>query len=557
MNERQQRFFEQKAQALQVQLNPIQQQAVVQTDGPLLLLASPGSGKTTTIIMRIGYMIEVLGIHPSRIKAVTFSRASANDMKARFAKFFPHLPAVHFSTIHSLAYEVVREQLHADGVPMRILEDEKGPLSKKRIINELYEKLNKSKATEDQLEELLTYISYVKNKLLPESAWQIADVKIPNKVQILKQYEEFKQQHPDGLLIDFDDMLVMAHDIFTHNTALLTRYQQRYDYFLTDESQDTSRVQHLLIEQLVAPHENICVVADEDQSIYSWRGAEVDYLLNFKTRYPNAEVLMMVQNYRSSSNIVDAANRFIKRNKKRYNKEMFTDNAASTPIKFLELSNYNLQASYLVEAVNAKQGTVAILYRNNTSAIPLLDAFERAQIPFYMKDSTMRFFKHWIVEDVLNFMRLAYNTKNVNVFEKVYNKMHAYLTPTQLQALKQVEENICVFDKLLEHVPLKDYQPEYVKKIKKAYARVQFDKTKPSDFLELIRQELGYDRMLSNMSERLGFNYDKLIDILEVLQLIAQKEQTLTSFAQRLKALEQFATTSHKSHLLHSIVRKG
>ncbi len=499
--------------------------------------------------MRIGYMIEALGVKPARIKAVTFSKASANDMKARFAKFFPHLPPVDFSTIHSLAFQVVRETLERQGISYGIMEeaDQPGVMSKKRVLREIFEQLNGSKITEDQLDELLTYITFIKNKMLPEQEWAIAEVKVPKKVEILHRYEEYKRTASDRLLIDFDDMLLMANDIFTKNREVLAQYQRRYDFYLTDESQDTSPVQHAIIEKLVAVHQNLCVVADEDQAIYSWRGAEPDYLLNFQKIYPEAHVLLMTQNYRSSASIVEPANLFIQRNKKRYNKQMFTENPAAEPISFKILENYSLQAKYVVNQLKSlsKPGSTAVLYRNNTSAIPLMDALDRAGLPFYMKDSTIRFFTHWVVEDIMNFMRLAYNTKNISIFEKVYRKMNAYLTPTQLKALQKVQEDGCVFTRLLEHVELKEYQPEYIKRIRKTYDSIQFDQTTPTAMLEHIRYDFGYERALKKMSEDLGFNYENLLDIVDVLGLIARHTSTMTEFAGRLKYLENLARTSH------------
>lgn len=557
MNGAQKAFFEEKERSLGVYLNDVQKQAVLQTNGPLLLLASPGSGKTTTIIMRIGYMIEALGVKPARIKAVTFSKASANDMKARFAKFFPHLPPVDFSTIHSLAFQVVRQTLERQGISYGIIEEADGPgvMSKKRVLREIFEQLNGSKITEDQLDELLTYITFIKNKMLPEQEWAIAEVKVPRKVEILQHYEEYKRTASDRLLIDFDDMLLMANDIFTKNREVLAQYQRRYDFYLTDESQDTSPVQHAIIEKLVAVHQNLCVVADEDQAIYSWRGAEPDYLLNFQKIYPEVRVLLMTQNYRSSASIVEPANLFIQRNKKRYNKQMFTQNPVAEPISFKILENYSLQAKYVVNQLKSlsKRGSTAVLYRNNTSAIPLMDALDRAGLPFYMKDSTIRFFTHWVVEDIMNFMRLAYNTKNISIFEKVYRKMNAYITPTQLKALQKVPEDGCVFSLLLEHVELKDYQPEYIKRIRKTYDSIQFDQTTPTAMLEHIRYDFGYERALKKMSEDLGFNYENLLDIVDVLGLIARHTSTMTEFAGRLKYLENLARTSHLKNEMNAI----
>ena len=546
-----QQFFHEKQQTIGVTLNAIQQQAVQAIEGPLLLLASPGSGKTTTIIMRIGYMMEVLNIPAHKIKAVTFSKASAQDMMERFHQFFPHLPQVAFSTIHSLAYEIVRRKLAEQAISYTILSEQEGGqgISKKRILRELFEQMNKTKITEDQLDELMTYISFVKNKLLPRKEWAIAEVKVPKKIEIFEAYETFKQAGTEQLLIDFDDMLVMANAYLKEDATLRTIYQQKFDYFLTDESQDTSLVQHKIVEQLVAKHENICVVADEDQSIYSWRGADPEYLLKFEQTYKRAKILMMTQNYRSTNSIVHPANEFIKRNKKRFNKQMFTENEQGNAIKFQTLKNYDLQASYIAKRIEEDkiEGTTAILFRNNTSAIPLIDALDRANISFYMKDSSIRFFTHWVVEDVLNFMRLAYNPRHIGLFEKIYRKMNGYITPSQFDAIRDLAGDEDVFTKLLTHATLKDYQPDYIKALKRTYFSVQFDKTPPSEMLEMIRKNLGYEKALKKTSEALGFNYDSLIDILDSLALLTRFTPTMTDFANRLKQLEQLAKTSFQN----------
>jgi len=312
-------FFARMKKDAGVALNDIQMKAVLHTQGALLLLASPGSGKTTTVIMRIGYLIEAKGVNPSRIKAVTFSRASAADMKERFKRFFPQLPSVDFSTIHSFAFEVVREHFRRTNTDYLIIEGETDAgrglpqLYKKGILRELYKSVVGSSITEDQMEELTTYISLIKNKMLPAEKWAQVQCEVPQAERILHEYEAYKRSAHDKLLVDFDDMLTLGNEVLEGEPAILRKYQQRYDYLLTDESQDTSLVQHAIVEKLVRRHGNLCVVADDDQSIYSWRGAEPTYLLDFKSVYPDALILYMEQNYRSSKDIVNTANQFIKR----------------------------------------------------------------------------------------------------------------------------------------------------------------------------------------------------------------------------------------------------
>ncbi|MHC0039481.1 ATP-dependent helicase [Pseudoneobacillus sp. C159] len=537
-------FFTRMKKETGVSLNEVQLQAVLQTEGPLLLLASPGSGKTTTIIMRIGYLIEEKGVEPSRMKAVTFSRASANDMKERFGRFFPNLPPIDFSTIHSLAFEVVREYFWRTGTPYQIIEgdEEKSQndnpsLNKRRILRELYKSIAGENMTDDQMEALTTYISFIKNKMIPEAKWSTVQVDVKEAEGILREYERYKRAGTDKLLIDYDDMLTLANDIFEKEPRLLEKYQNRYDYVLTDESQDTSMVQHAIIEKLVQKHQNLCVVADDDQSIYSWRGAEPSYLLNFKQVYPQAVTLFMEQNYRSSKDIVDVANQFIKRNKHRYNKNMFTENPTEKPIKIKSFDDYFLQIKYLVREIRQIENLseVAILYRNNSSSIALMNEFDRAGIPFYMKDADNRFFSHWVVEDILNFMRMTFTDKRPDILEKIHLKFNGYISKQQMADLKKVHNNESVFDNLLNHVKLNEYQFKPLKESQETFQ--QMKGMPPLQAIQVIREQLGYEKALSKTCERLGFRMDYLLGILNTLEEIADNLRTMEEFASRLKHL--------------------
>ncbi|MEK8129530.1 ATP-dependent helicase [Paenibacillus filicis] len=557
------RFFCRKSAEVGVTLNKVQQQAVLQTEGPLLLLASPGSGKTTTVIMRIGYLLEEKGVAPSRIKAVTFSRASATDMKERFARFFPGLPPVDFSTIHSLAFEVVRDYMWRTGTPYRIIEgelrpdeeqelagQEQPPLHKKMILRHLFGNIVGGTITEEQMDDLTTYISLIKNKLIRQEEWATVPCEVREAHSILRAYETFKRSGADKLLLDYDDMLTVAHQALETEPFLLAKYQCRYDYVLTDESQDTSAVQHAIIEKLVRKHRNLCVVADDDQSIYSWRGADPSYLLQFGNAYPGAKTLFMEQNYRSTRHIVDTANRFIKRNQNRYDKNMFTHNPEGHEVTIRSLSSYAFQASYLVRAITGEEELreIAILYRNNSSAIGLMNAFDRAGIPFYMKDADLRFFSHWVVEDVLNFMRMSYTDKRPDLLEKIHMKLAGYITKQQIAALKMIGNGESVFDNLTAHVELKDYQHKLLEEAKTTFR--ELNTMPPREAIRTIRGKLGYEKAIDRMCERLGFRKEYLMGILNTLEEIAEPLDTLEDFAKRLKHLETVLRQSRarKSH---------
>lgn len=551
-------FIDRKQAELGIQLNEVQRKAVLLTEGPLLLLASPGSGKTTTMIMRIGYLIAEKGVHPARIKAVTFSRAAAQDMKSRFNAFFPELAPVSFSTIHSLAFEVVRAYLRKCQIDFQIIEghidpeEEEGtgaeqlPLHKRIILRQIYHSIHSDNITDDQNDKLTTYISYIKNKMLPARQWSEIKVDVPKAEQIFRAYEEFKQRDRARLLLDFDDMLTLANRALDEDASLLRKYQTRYDYVLTDESQDTSLVQHAIIEKLVQRHHNLCVVADDDQSIYSWRGAEPSYLLAFKQVYSKAEILYMEQNYRSSRDVVHAANRFIKRNKHRYNKNMYTHNPPQEPIRFTCLADDISQGDYLVREIAGQDNLaeIAILYRNNSSSVGLMNALDLAGIPFYLKDSDLRFFSHWVVEDVLNFMRLTFTDKRVDVFEKIHMKFNGYISKKQMQEVRLIHNQESVFDNLLNHVPLQEYQVKLLEESKQTFQEMRGMPPQPA--IQVIRSRLGYEKALEKMCERLGFRQDTLIGILNALEQIAAPLSTMEEFAARLKYLESLQKTAKR-----------
>lgn len=537
-------FFERKKRELGVSLNEVQKKAVLHTDGPLLLLASPGSGKTTTTIMRIGYLIEVKDINPSRIKAVTFSRASATDMKERFNRFFPNYSerSVDFSTIHSLSFEVVREFFYKKRMSYQIIEGKndsggKIPFQKNQMLRKIFRRLTNENITEDQLDDLSTYISFIKNKLVPPSDWDKVKCEVPNAKQIFQEYERVKKSAASSLLVDFDDMLTIANNVFEKDKELLKKYQQRYDYILTDESQDTSMVQHSIIEKLVQPHQNLYVVADDDQSIYTWRAAEPQYLLDFKQVYPHAVVLMMEQNYRSSQDIVATANQFIKQNRHRYDKNMFTENPPHQPIIIKNFDEYTLQAKYLVQEISKVDqfNDAAVLFRNNSSSIIIVNELDRAGIPFYIKDHDNRFFTHWVVKDVLNFLRISFNDKRPDILEKVHTKLNVFITKEQMAELNSFNNQMSVFDNLLK---ISDStRAKQILECKQAFQSMRG--TTPLKAIKIIRLLLGYEKALETIAIKLKFKKDYLMSILYTLEEIAAPLKTMEEFAHRLQHLEK------------------
>lgn len=532
-------FFNKYEKETGIQLNDVQKLAVTTIDGPLLLLATPGSGKTTTLVMRIGYLIQVKGIPPERIIAVTFSKAQAIDMENRFQKIFPSYSKVVFATIHRLAFQVIRHHYAKKNKSFQLIEGRVEPtyLHKRIIIRNLFEQLNFKRMTEDQVDEFSSYISYVKNKRLRKDELHEVVTEVPKAVELFLKYEQFKENHHGKQLLDFDDMLTKAHDILEHDPLLRENYRNQYDYVLTDESQDTSLIQHALIEKLTEQHQNLCIVADDDQSIYSWRAAEPAYLLNLKDVYPQVKIMKMEENYRSSKEIVQAANQFIKRNKNRYDKEMFTNNGPVERIGHTLLADYKEQTKYVIAEVKKqlRYRDGAILFRNNFSAIPFVDVLLRENIPFVMHGYDERFFSHWVVEDILNILRLAYDPTRVDILERIFTKFNVYIDKSALASLEKNSDNT-VFSQLAEKTS-KAYE-------KKAFLRIdkhldQLKDLPPVQAIRKIRYDLGYFDYLQKISSNLGFNFEALLERLFTLEELAEREETIISFANRLQELKQ------------------
>ncbi|WP_172371864.1 ATP-dependent helicase [Sporosarcina jiandibaonis] len=533
-------FFERKKIELGIELNDIQKKAVLQTEGPTLLLACPGSGKTTTIIMRIGYLIEEKNVDPRRIKAITFSRASAADMTERFARFFPQSKRVDFSTIHSLALQITRRYLDKQKLTYELIEGnrESRAVNKLFLLKNIYKEVLKEECTDDQFSSLSTYISYLKNRMIPMDKWSELKGPVEKAGAIAQKYEKFKAKQPGHLFLDFDDMLVIAEEALRVDDELAAQFRNKYDYVLTDESQDTSLVQHQIVEHLVAPHGNLCVVADDDQSIYTWRGADPDYLLEFKKVYPDAKVLMMERNYRSTKEIVETSAEFIKRNKNRYPKEMHTENPSAQPISVKQLDDPKRQLEYVTyELLGEKElNDVAILFRNNSSSTMFVSELHRRGIPFYMKDADDRFFSHWIVEDILNFMRLSFNTERKDIFAKVILKMNLFISRSMVTKFENSKTSGNVFEAFIRSVDLRNDQIKKLEDYKKGYQVIP--EMRPMRVIQLIRNDLGYEAALKSRAEKFGFRFDSLLSILDTLEGIAAPLRTMVEFANQLKELE-------------------
>lgn len=405
-----------------MQLSEEQKSAVSHLYGPALILAVPGSGKTTVLIHRIYNLVNINKIRPNKILSITFSKASALDMKMRYQQLFHEDSMVPpFMTIHAFCYEVIRAYSKKANKNYFLIENEATKINKYTLISSIYLNINKNILTEEKLENFFSYAGYIKNMCItPEEFIKNKKIDVENFIDIFYLYEKYKK---DNNYIDFDDMLSMAYEILSNDKKILNYYKNKYDFIQVDEGQDTSIIQFKIINLISSPSNNIFIVADDDQSIYGFRGAYPKQLLEFNKMYPNGKVYYLKENYRSSKNIVNASYSFISNNINRYDKDIFTRNPYKSPVKILKFKSILDQYGFIIDEINNNlDKSMAVLYRNNLSSIGLIYFLTKKNYKFYMRDFKLKFFNHWLLKDIFNFIEFSRKPTDVQLYSKIYYK---------------------------------------------------------------------------------------------------------------------------------------
>ncbi len=516
-----------------IHFNPQQEQAVLDESSRLLLLAVPGSGKTTVMVSRIARLIGEKRVPPSAILTMTFSREAARDMEARFRTLFPSLPCPRFSTIHSFCYQVLARFAKAQGKTLpKNIETENAPIRKSQLLRRIYNSLNPDFIGDDALETLESEISYITNRMIPPEEFPSHFFETAKIGEIYDQYTAFKRENG---LMDFDDMLTLTLVLFERNPALLRQYQQRYRYLNLDEAQDTSLLQHRIVERLAEKCDGLFMVGDEDQSIYSFRGACPQVLLNFGSTYPGAGILKMEQNFRSGREIVDRTNQFIRQNQNRYDKNMFCDKPGEDCIYEIELPDYSGQYEQILELIRTLPPgeRLAVLYRNSESAVPLVDLLDQNGIPFYMKEHRSPFFKSFVARDIQSFFRLSRNPNDIGAFRNIYYKL--YLSK---KIYEYVESCYIQYDSVFDAVlSIRMLRGTDVRRITDIRDRLpQIWDMPPIRALHYIEDRLGYGSFLES---RTGSTTENLHHKLNILKTVAAGCSSAEAFLSRLEELER------------------
>ena len=508
-----------------IELNAQQEEAVQAIDGSVLLLAVPGSGKTTVLVNRLGYMILECGIAPENILTITYTDAATKDMKQRFAKKFgdQYGERVEFRTINGISQKILMFYGRQIGQKPYDIIDKKVQAS---LFKNIYKHVTKKFATEGDIKNIETGINYVKNMRL--SGEQIS--KLKTDVEGFSDiYNLYQSELRKMKLMDFDDQMVYALMVLQKYPEVLQYFRNLYRYICVDEAQDTSKIQHDLIELLAGENGNLFMVGDEDQSIFGFRAAYPEALVSFEKRRKDARVLLMESNYRSNEEIVVAANDLIQDNKKRHEKKMVATRPSGGILRQIDVKSRKAQYSYLLKMAKDCDRETAILYRNNESALPLIDALEREQIPYRMKSREMTFFTHPVVTDICDFIRLALDPYNDEAFMNIYYKMGAGIS--KVNATKAVEMNRRK-KPLIELIDDLDISP-YTRKQCRALA-THFINMKGESTGKAVYRILNFMGYSAYMDEH-GMDSGKS----EILQLLANQENDLRAFLPHLESLHE------------------
>ena len=404
-------------------LNKEQREAVMTTEGPLLVLAGAGSGKTRVLTTRIAYLIEKVGIAPEHILAITFTNKAAKEMKDRVFQMLGGLAyQIQISTFHSFGLLIVRENVDMLGYQpnFTILDSDDSLTVIKKIMKEmgLDQKEYNPRAIKNR-------ISGAKNEMLsPIQYEQFANTEFEQKV--LDVYYAYEKKLKATNSVDFDDLLLLPLQLFKDHPNILQDYQERFQYILVDEYQDTNMAQYLLIKMISARYKNVCVVGDNDQSIYSFRGANYRNIFNFEKDYKNPKVIMLEENYRSTKNILNAANGVIQNNKERKDKNLWTHNEEGDKVVYHRSTDEKEEAFYVTNEIQKlllngiAPEQIAVLYRTNAQSRSIEDVLLRENIPYKVIGS-FYFYNRKEIKDLIAYMKLIYNPKDDTSLLRIIN----------------------------------------------------------------------------------------------------------------------------------------
>lgn len=520
--------WEEFSEKFPIRLNKQQSDAVRTVEGPVLLLAVPGSGKTTVLVARLGYLIYCMNLAPERILTVTYTVAATRDMAARFAGFFGKNMAdrLEFRTINGICAKIIAYYGRMIGKDaFQLVTDDKSTTG---ILAQVYQETEDTYPTESDLKTVRTCITYIKNRMLQED--EIRKMDREQGLHISAMYHAYCQRLKDQCLMDYDDQMVYAYAMLRKSPEVLAYFQNLYPYLCVDEAQDTSKIQHAIIALLASGTENLFMVGDEDQSIYGFRAAYPEALLSFQKDHRQAKVLLMEENFRSNANIVAAADGFIQKNTMRHKKHMKPVREAKSRIREVKLKDRMAQYPYLAELADGCQKQTAVLYRDHESAVPLVDLLERTGAPYRIRNTDLTFFSHRTVLDVENIIKLALDPYDTEAFLQIYYKIGTYIRKQDAFKIAELSrrKGIPVLDAAIESGGLQSHTLSSVKAVRTHLHNMLEERGDKA--VQRIVRYMGY----GDYMERSGISDGKIF----LLKAIGTRETSPASLLERIYFLQ-------------------
>ena len=515
-------------------LNENQLKAVNHLDGPCMVLAGPGSGKTRVITYRIANMVVNKNIKPTSILAISFTKASSIEMKNRALSLSNdfRMNKVTYGTFHSVFFRILR---YFENYNIESILDEK---TKRIGLKNILKGLNIENADDDEtIGQVINEISYVKNELMDKRDFKSEVLTNDEFIKVYNFYEEYKQQMNK---IDFDDMLIKTYELLKNNKAALDRVRSVYRYILVDEFQDINKVQFEALKLIANPSNNIFVVGDEDQSIYGFRGSRPDFLLEFEEYFSNTKKVLLDINYRSKGEIINIANRLIEKNTNRYEKVIKCGQGNGAKVNYISPEDSEEEAVYIAKDIKNKvqedyteYTDFAVIYRTNIQSRALVDVFMDMRIPFVVKDSIVSIYDHWAAQDILAYLRIGVNPNSNKDWIRIINKPFRYISKDNLNLIKDEPDFI---NSLINKC---DLHPKQVKTINDLDIDISYVKgLNPKNAISYIRTTLDYDRYILDYCANRKIKTNGLIEILNELESSATNFKTIQEYLEHIERVK-------------------
>lgn len=496
-----------------MKLNRGQDEAIKHGNGPCMVLAPTGSGKTLIVTERTRYLIEESGVRPDQILVITFTRYAAREMKERFerltaGKNYP----VTFGTFHSIFYGILK-CAYGIGANNLMSEKESSVLLQEVLDQTDIESTPEVEDEEELVRELLREVGMVKNGLCHLKDFHSKYLTQDEFAEVFRSYEHQKKELKK---FDFDDMLVQCYALFRKKPEILQGWQKRFQYILIDEFQDINRVQYEVIRMLAAPRYNLFVVGDDDQSIYGFRGAKPELMLYMKQEFPSLRTISLTVNYRSTEFITGAAARVILHNDTRFYKRVQSFRGRGQNVHVQEVLDEQEEAQYVTEEIQKKldqgikPGEIAVLFRAAVQARMISEILSEHRIPFEMRDYVTNFYRHFIVKDMMAYLQLAAGKRDRSLFLTICNRPLRYLARNSMENRQVNFEDLrkfyCDKDWMLDIIDQFDVDVRMMKNMA-PYAAIQY-----------IRKKIGYDDFLKEYAEKHQISWKQLMDVMAELE---------------------------------------